>query len=335
MKRHRIDLETIAGYHNLMDAAAKAAKGKRRREEVQAFFAKSDMSLKRLRDDILQDKAPEGTYRSFYVFDPKKRQIQAASFKDRVLHHAIMNVAGPIFERGLIPNTYACRLNKGTVAAIKQVQKNGRRYPWTVQIDIQHYFDNVDHRTLLALLERRFKGPGFIRLLRRIIESYSTREGKGLPIGSLTSQYFANYYLDGIDRTITEKLPTLGYVRYMDDMIWWCEDKESAKLTLEHVETTLRNTRQLAIKSTKQINQSKNGISYCGCRILPGKIRLSHRRKKQYATRRQTLERAFKTGNINEHQLQTGYASILATTAHTDSQQWRRENLRHQPSIEM
>ena len=93
MKRHRIDLETIAGYHNLMDAAAKAAKGKRRREEVQAFFAKSDMSLKRLRDDILQDKAPEGTYRSFYVFDPKKRQIQAASFKDRVLHHAALLIS--------------------------------------------------------------------------------------------------------------------------------------------------------------------------------------------------------------------------------------------------
>lgn len=335
MKRQKVELASIAAYPNLILAANKAARGKRTQPAVVQFFFQPDLSLQRLREDILTGRAPEGRYRSFYVFDPKKRLIQAASFKDRVLHHAIINIVGPSFERALIPTTYACRPSKGTHAALKQVQLNSRRFPWYVQIDIHHYFDHIDHQLLMDMLARRFKGAGFIKLLARIITSYAVTQGKGLPIGSLTSQHFANYYLNVIDRLIIEQLPAQAYVRYMDDMVWWCQSKALARQTLLQVKASLMAHCRLTIKPAYRINQSKKGISYCGSRILPGEIRLGKRSKKRYAAQRKVLELAFSRGEIDARQLQAGFAAVLAPTLHADSLRWRQANLIRQPSIDV
>jgi len=200
VKRQRVDIEALAEWDNLCHALWKAARGKRGRPDVQGFLADHERRLGRL---------PLDRYRCFRIRDPKPRDIVAVSFELRVLHHAIMNLIGENLERSQIYNSYACLPGRGVHAAVLQVQKKLRRAEWYVKIDIEKYFENIDHRRLLERLARRFKGERFLALLADIVASYETRPGKGLPIGSLTSQYFANFFLEPIDRFI-EQLPESG-----------------------------------------------------------------------------------------------------------------------------
>jgi RNA-directed DNA polymerase len=175
MHRQRIELDEIAAWDNLQLATWKAAQGKRTRPDVARFIAGLDDRLVQLNADIMAQRVPYGQYRAFVIHDPKLRLIHAACFEDRVLHHAIMNLAEPVFEKSLVPTTYACRPAKGVHLAVTQVQKNLQRYPWFVQVDVNGYFPSIDQERLLDLLSRRFKGAGFMQLLRRIVESYQAR----------------------------------------------------------------------------------------------------------------------------------------------------------------
>jgi retron-type reverse transcriptase len=336
LKRRCIDLKQVAAYPNLALAAHKAAKGKHQRREIQRFFQQFDTHINQLGNDILNGRVPHGRMKRFYIFDPKKRSIHAACFKDRVLHHALMNIAGPVLDRALVFSSFACRPGKGIHSAVNYVQSKLRKYPWYVKLDIQHYFDTVDHGLLLRLLSRRFKGRGFMALINRVLESYNTAPGKGLPIGSLTSQHFANYYLDGLDRHIMEQLKALTHVRYMDDIVLWCSDKQTAKKMLADVTEYAQNKRLLKIKPTSiQINQSKRGITFCGFRILPGTVRMGIRRKKRYATLRRKWELIYLNGLIDAKQLQQGYAAVHAITLHADSRKWRRKNIQRFMPLEV
>ncbi|GAB6907538.1 RNA-directed DNA polymerase (Reverse transcriptase) [Desulfosarcina cetonica] len=335
MKRLRIDLEDIAGFHNLAKAAKNAARAKRHRPEVQTFFHCLDHNLNQLSRDILAGRVPEGEFKQFRIFDPKERIIHAACFKDRVLHHAIMNLAGPLIDRAMVASSFACRPDKGIHCGIRHVQSKLRKYPWYVKIDIEHYFDTIDQRLLLQLLERRFKGENFMALVGRIISGYQTLPGKGLPIGSLASQHFANYYLDGLDRHLMETLKAFAHARYMDDVVWWCMDKQAAGRTLAAVEAYLRERRSLRVKpSSVQINQSRRGIRFCGFRVLPGAIRLGARRKRRYGALRRKWEGLFISGTIDAKKLQQGYAAVHAMTQHADSMQWRKNHLERSVTIE-
>jgi RNA-directed DNA polymerase len=324
MKRHLLDLETVAAYQNLAEAAYRAGRGKRHRPEVITFFADFDQNLAALRTDLLTGRAPYGRYRSFTIHDPKERIIHAACFADRVLHHALMIHLGPLLERALIDQTYACRPDKGPLAAVHQAQRNCQRYPWYVKIDVSKYFDSIDHEVLLAQLLNKFKGEQSAQLLQRIIVSYHTTEGQGLPIGALTSQHFANYYLDPLDRFLQESCRVSGYVRYMDDMAWWVEDRDTAKKQVALVRDFLETKLKLRIKDNVQINRSASGVPLCGFRVLPGTLRLSHRRRGRYQERKMFWETAYCRGVLPALRLQQAYAGVFAITAHADSRAWRR-----------
>ena len=156
----------------------------------------------------------------FRILDPKPRLIHAPGFPDRVLHHAIMAHAGPVLDRGLVDDTYACRTGKGTLAAVQRACAQAGRFAWFAQIDIRAYFASIGHERLLALLQRRFRDRDLLALLRRIVGAHQPTAGCGLPIGTLTSQYFANFYLNGLDRLLLEHMRVRGYVRYLDDAVW-------------------------------------------------------------------------------------------------------------------
>jgi RNA-directed DNA polymerase len=335
MKRARIDLADIAAFDNLAEAAVRAARAKRRRPDVQAFFADLPASLERLGQAILDGRAPDGAYRRFTVHEPKRRVIHAACFADRVLHHAIMNLAAPVLERAMVPSSFACRPGKGALAAVQRAQWALRRFPWYVKVDVSGYFDAIDHGILLALLARRFKGEGFLDLMARIVGGYQSAPGKGLPIGSLTSQNLANYYLDGLDRFILEHLPTRAHVRYMDDIVWWCEDRATAKATLARVREQADQSRALTIKESAQVNRSSHGVSFLGYRILPGALLLSPRRRRQYHRRRRFWEAAWQAGRIDARTLQAAYAAVHGITAHADAREWRRGHLARFPAQEV
>lgn len=335
MKRNAIDLESIAYYDNLILAFHKAARGKHYRQDVQKFLLTFDQNIHRLSLAILTESMPYGHCRAFYIYDPKKRLIHAACFEDRIFHHAVMNIAGEVIERAMSPNSYACRPDKGVHKAGRQVQKNLQRYAYYVKIDISAYFEKVNHACLLQILNRRFKGRAFIRQLQRIIQSYESSFQCGLPIGLLTSQYFANYYLDGLDRYLEVHSKVRAYVRYMDDIIWWCDSRQTAQKTLLEIKDWLQHQRHLEVKPNIQIQASKQGVTYCGFRLTPGAIRLTRRLKSRYQQRRQYWENLYLQGIINASQLQNLYASVQAMTANTDSREWRRKNLQLHPALQV
>lgn len=338
MKRKKILLSQIAERNNLSIALHKAARAKKHRPEVASYLQNAAENLGVLAKDIINEKLPYGRYRQFTIHDPKKRIIHAACFEDRIFHHALMNIAGGLLERAMSSTSFACRPNMGVHHAIIKVQKYTRCFPWYCQVDISGYFAAIDHDILQKVLLTRYKGREMERQIKRILNSYNL-EGvdkeirHGLPIGALTSQYFANYYLDGLDRLL-EMLPQVrAHIRYMDDIVWWCENKGASKSVLLIVKTYLLEKRKLQIKPTWRMQRSQQGLLFCGFRVLPGIVRLSRRRKRRYQQRRLYWESCYRKGFVTDIQLQQAYASVYAITIGTDSLQWRKQNLLKFPAM--
>lgn len=325
MKRDSIRLEQIADHENLLRATWKAARGKQHRPAVARFLANLDQRLNQLADAILQEQAPIGRFRRFVIHDPKRREITAACFADRVLHHAIMNIAEPRFERMLVDSSFACRPGKGVHAAIIAVQNHLRRYPWLVQVDIKSYFPSIDHAILKNLLATRFKGAAFIRLLERVIVSGQPSSSScGLPIGSLTSQHFANAYLDSADRFLLNHSAVCTHVRYMDDIVWWCRSRQEANETLDLLREYLWQARKLTVKATVQIRQSHQGLCFCGFRVRQGILLPSSRKLSRYRAGLKRINSALSDAAVNEHQAQRAYDNLLAMLNSTQSLTFRQ-----------
>lgn len=331
MKRSRVDLAAVADWHNLASAFGRAAAGCRGNSAAERFRDDLDANLHQMQQEIMQGNVRVGAMTSFCIRDPKIRIIHAPCFRERVLHHALIAHVGPILDRALVDDTFACRKGKGTLAAVQRCQHHLRRFSWFVQIDIRSFFAAIDHEILLSLLSRKFKNPELLKLLEWIIFSFSTEPGKGLPIGALTSQHFANYYLAGLDRLLLEAIGVRGMVRYMDDLLWCCDSKEEARKSLHEVLIFLANTLRLAFKEPVHIGRSVHGTLFCGLRVLPGCLLLSRRRKRRYSERRQYWENQYAQGKISIGKLQAGYAAVLGMTMHTDAIGWRRAQLRRKP----
>jgi len=331
VKRSPVGLDAVADWHNLSEAFHRSALGKGHREEVIQFRKDLPAQLTRLRQGILAGTVTVGRMRCFHIRDPKPRIIHAPCFPERVLHHALMAHVGPVLDRGLIADTYACRTGKGALAAVRRAQHHLRRWPWYAKIDIRSYFASIDHAILGELLARRFKDQPLLALMARIIDAHHAVPGKGLPIGALTSQQFANYYLSGLDRLLLEGCRMRGFVRYMDDMVWWDDDREAVRDALVAAGEYANHCLGLEIKQPVTVGQSRHGLNFCGFRILPGQLLLSRRRKRRYVQCRREGEVAYRDGLIDGLGLQAGYASALAITAHADAIVWRREQLRRSP----
>ena len=325
MIRSLITLPELVAYDNLLLATWKAARGKRRRPAVSRFLTDLDGALERLARSILDGTAPRGACRRFIIHDPKRREITAVCFADRVLHHAILNRAEPRFERMLVDSTYACRPGKGVHAAVTRVQSNLRRWPWLVKIDIDGYFPSIDHARLKRMLAARFKGRGFLDLLARIIDRGShDSPGRGLPIGALTSQHFANAYLDPADRWLLGHPEVCGHVRYMDDIVWWCPSRAAAQGTLDGVRTLLADDLGLAIKSGAYVGPSAQGLTFCGFRVRSGVILASSRKLSRYRAGLKRIETAWAAGEIGEGEHQRASEALLATLAAAETLGFRR-----------
>ncbi len=324
MKRQAITLAAIADRANLERALWKAARGKSRSAVVARWRAAPDRYLNALAASILDGTAPSGSVRRFAIHDPKPRLISVHGFADRVLHHAILNLAEARFERMLVPTGFACRPGLGVHAAVRQVQRNLRRFGWWVQVDVAAYFASIDHARLLALMARRFKGADFLALLRRIVERGAPpAAGRGLPIGALTSQHLANAYLDSADRFLFALAPVRAHVRYMDDIVWWCDTRDDAQRTLAALRTHLWAERGLRLKAGARIGRSAQGITFCGFRVRAGALLPSRRARCRWRQGARALARAQAQG-LAEADLQRAHAVLAARLAHTASLHFRR-----------
>ena len=248
MKRTGNLTNKISAHENLLLAFYKAKKGKEEKEEVIRYTRDLAQNLKKLSRQIESAQIETGHYHYFTIFDPKERVICAASFPERVLHHAIMNICHEYFEKYLIFDTYATRINKGTYKALQKAEKNQKKYSYYLKMDIRKYFDSIDHVQLLKLLNSKFKDKTLLQIFNKIISSYHTEDGKGLPIGNLTSQYFANMYLGRLDHFIKHSLRLKGYVRYMDDFIVWYDNKDELEVDRICIKSFLESELNLNLK---------------------------------------------------------------------------------------
>jgi RNA-directed DNA polymerase len=330
----RISLEDVADLENLAEATFRAARGKRHRAEVAAFLRRLDQNLETLHREILDGSIPLGRGRRFRIRDPKPRQIYAPCFRERVLHHALMRPISPVLDRALVDDSYACRIGKGSLAAVARAQQHTRRFPWYVKMDIRAYFASIDHAILERRLRTRLKGEDVLRLIQRIVDAHEDAPGKGLPIGSLTSQIFANDYLDPLDRFLLETCGASGLVRYMDDFVFWTSTRADAIRIREEVKTILAQQLLLTAKEPIAMNRSARSVTICGFRVRPGTIRLSQRRRRGYLDARRRCEEDYRSGRIDAGQLQRAYDSAHAITAHADAGAWRRARSASWPGTE-
>jgi len=337
LRRLHITAEQVANRHNLWLALRNACKGKRQRPYVQRYLAAVDDHLNRLATRIMAGDMPHGHFQTFIIHDPKQRQIDAACFEDRVFHHALMNIADPVFECSQTDVSYACRPGRGHHAAAQRVYELLRRPHnlWYVQIDIVHYFSAIRHQILLDLLQRKFKGAWLTQTWQNIVAAWAHQPGVGLPIGTLTSQYFANHYLSGFDRFLTEQLHTGPAVRYMDDVIWFAPDRISARHSLRQAQAWLKTERGLNIKPQWCVNRTEHGVAFCGHRITAQQIRLSRRRQRRYTQLSRMAEQAYENDELTVDELQQRMAAIHAITLPAHSTAWRRESLRRNGSLDV
>lgn len=240
---------------------------------------------------------------------------------------------GPVLDRTLVDDTFACREGKGTLAAVSRAQQHVKRHPWYVKMDVRAYFASIDHAVLRAMLRRKLKDRGVLELCDRIIDSHHASPGRGLPIGALSSQCFANFYLGPLDRLLLEQLRVPGMVRYMDDAIAWCGSRHEANAVLAAVQDLVATALHLELRPA-QIQRSARGVSFLGFRVLAGTLRLSRRRRRRYARARQRLEVAHRAGHINALGLQAGYDAALAIIAHADARGFRAAELRLRPPLD-
>jgi RNA-directed DNA polymerase len=266
MKRHKHLIEQIADIENLRDAYRKTAKAKRMTYGYLEFKEYANVNLTRLREEFLDGGYTIGRYREFTIYEPKPRLISALNFKDRLTQHAVCNIIGPIFERTLLHNTFACRPLLGTHAGVRYIQSELRKPGATyyLKTDYSKFFPSVDRQILHGLIDRKIGCQKTLAILREIIPV----TGSGIPIGSLTSQLFANVYGGLIDRYIHTQLGHRRWARYMDDIVILGDDPMRLKDDFYRIKAFSQN--QMKMRISKWSSASVNrGINFLGYRIWP------------------------------------------------------------------
>ena len=300
MKRVGNLMPAIAEMDNLMLAFCKARRGKQCKRDVVDYSLNITENLQSLRERIINGTLRVGNYHYFEIFDPKKRTICAASFEERIVHHAVMNVCKERFERHLIFDTYATREGKGVYAAIDRARGAMLKYRYVAKLDVRKYFDSINHDVLKNKLARLFKDRALLQLFGRIIDSYEVTPNVGIPIGNLTSQYFANYYLSALDHYIKEVLRVPVYVRYMDDMLLFADDRSELRAIVSNVEAYLAENLYLSLKPA-QIGGVNGGVSFLGYRLLPYRLLLNRRSKLRLVKKFYSYNSMLESGRWNEN----------------------------------
>jgi len=324
MKRVKNLYQLIPTHENLLEAFRKAAKGKQTNRQVIQFRSDFDANIRILQSQLLNKNPSIGHYHFFVVRDPKVRTICAAAFPERVLHHAIMNVCEPFMDSFAIYDSYACRKGKGNRKALARAQQFAKQYSWFLKLDIRKYFDSINHSIALRLLSRRFKDTDVLMLFQKILDTYHTQAGKGVPIGNLISQHLANFYLGGFDHWLKEVRKIKAYVRYMDDFILFAHDKSVLKTELKEIENYLKNELDLTLKQNIQLNQTYRGIPFLGFRVFPNHIHLLPQSRKRFLKRLREYEWNYCEGIWSEKELVRHMDPMIDFTKISDNTRFRR-----------
>ncbi len=278
--------EKIIDFDNLLEAYRLCRLGKRYSIQAMEFADHLEENLINIHNHLIYKTWGTGTPHCFVIREPKIREITAPPFADRVVHHAIMRVCAPIFERVFIENSYACRKGKGTQSAVRKVQQFMRASPkesYVVKVDVKKCFNSLNHGELLKAIERVISCRDTLNLFKKVFSGYGFDDGVGIPIGALTSQWACNLLLTKLDHAMTDRHGFGRYVRYMDDVIIIVSDKQKARDCLELLEMELNNI-GLELNHKSGILPVSEGIDFAGYRtfathILPRKRVIGKARK--------------------------------------------------------
>jgi retron-type reverse transcriptase len=262
----------IISLRNLILAHKKARKGKTKKEYVLEFEKNLAYNLKILYDELRNQTYNPQPLKTFILRDPKTRKISVSDFRDRIVHHALCNIIEPIFDKTFIYDSCANRKRKGTLFAINRFDKfhrkathNLSKEAFYLKADIKHYFQNVDKGILLRIIQRKIKDEKTINLIILILNNFEN--DKGMPLGNLTSQFFANVYLNELDYFVKHKLKARYYIRYVDDFVILSFSKKQLIIWKELINLFLKENLKLELHSKKsKINSLSKGVDFIGFR---------------------------------------------------------------------
>jgi len=320
----------ITNFSNLILAARKAQRCKRFKPNVADFNYHLETELIQLQTQLITQTYTPGDYTTFKLIDPKPRLISAAPYRDRVVHHALCNIIGPIFEKTFIPDSYANRKYLGTHKALKRFTQFARSSRYILQCDISKYFPSIDHEILKTLIRKKIKCPDTLWLIDTIIDHSNPQEPilhyfpgdnlltpierrKGLPLGNLTSQFFANIYLNALDRYIKETLQVHKYLRYVDDFALFSDDHDFLEHSHLAIANYLINLRLKLHPIKTQLFATKYGQNFVGFRIFPDRIRVISKNIRRGRKRLRILCHLVQQDRLDSQKL---YHSIQAWRGH-------------------
>jgi retron-type reverse transcriptase len=327
----------VIAFENLWRAWRKARRGKSRSTGALAFELDLETNLLVLQRELQSGDYQPGNYRLFTIYERKPRLIAAAPFRDRVVHHALMNVIEPPLDRRFIHDSYACRKGKGTHAAVDRYQRWAQRYPYVLKLDVQQYFPSIDHAILKDTLRRHLRDTQVLTLLDQIIDGgpeplpaqpvyfpgdnlLTPLERRcGIPIGNLTSQFFANLYLNDLDHGIKETLRAPAYWRYVDDMVLLHDDKERLWTWRDWVVERLAAVRLRLHPAKARVSRVTDGLDLLGYRVFPCWRRLRSENGLRFRRRLRGFARGYATGRLDWPDFDPSVQAWIGHAGHADT----------------
>lgn len=344
MKIYKNLFNNIISAENLFLAWDKFRNGKRNKKDVQLFEWDLEENIFGLHRELKNKTYKHGLYHSFKIRDPKPRNIHKAQVRDRIFHHAIFQILNPLFEPGFISASFSCRKGYGTHKGVQHLQnilrkasKNGSISCFVLKCDIKKFFDTVDHNILVSILKKKIKDEDTIWLLKQIISSFSTYSllgmEKGVPIGNLTSQLFANIYMNEFDQFMKNKLRVKYFLRYTDDFLVLSENRAYLENMLPEIIFFLSNNLSVKIHEEKTaIQKISRGIDFLGY-VVFNKYKLIRTKTKRRIIkkfRRKLSE--YSKGSVSKDSLSQSLQSYLGFFSHAESyaieEKFKKEYLR-------
>lgn len=337
-RSHRCLWPEVVSWENLVPAYQRCRRRKRYKPDAVRFHHRWEEHLLELQAELSSGNYHPGLYRHFWVTQPKRRLISAAPFRDRVVHHAVVAVLEPRYEPAFIYDSYACRRGKGTHRAVRRAQSFLRRSRYYLKTDVVKFFPNVDHGALMDRLTRRIRDDRLLELIGRILASgegvlrdeatatyfpgddlWAVTRPKGLPIGNLTSQFFANVLLDTVDHFVKEDLRIRGYVRYADDLVLFADSKDELRTAERSLRDKFAELRLRMHRDKTVIAPTRCGLNFLGFRVHPESIRLSREAIERFNRRLRRQKWLYAQGRITPEELRRSLAAWRAHAEHANT----------------
>ncbi|MCX6785694.1 MAG: reverse transcriptase domain-containing protein [Candidatus Komeilibacteria bacterium] len=338
MKIYKNIFNEIISLENLFSAWDSFKKGKSSKPGIIRFGHDIEKNIFSLHNDLKQGKYDHGPYTAFNISDPKPRNIHKATIRDRVFHHAVFNVLNPVFEKTFISNSFSCRINKGAHKGfgalekmIGQESRNYRQPCFILKCDIRKFFATVNHDILFKIISRKIKDNNALKLIEIIINSFSSAESdrfnrKGLPLGNLTSQLFANIYLNELDRFVKNGLKIRRYARYTDDFVIISRDKNYLLAVMAKIKNYLLAKLKLELHPNKiSIRKYCQGIDFLGYIALPHYCLLRTKTKKRIFKNLKQRIMEYKQEKISKKSVEQTLQSYLGVLSHASAYRLRQK----------